>query len=1087
MAAESSTYPPSRAAGGGQGERGFDCTINEMGLGINNLSLDEKTPAWRALRNTLTKCYQKRETAVDLDQAIAAGEEVLTLANISENRASYMSILAFLKTARFLKTSARKDVQDAIALGRQAKKLCRSCDPPWPAVIRNLGDGFVARFQSADHGGRLSDLDEAIESSREMLRETKQGTLPHYAALSSLVTCLILRSEKTGDPAHGEEAIQVSRQHLENAAPGSPEQIVIQQSLGIALLSKYERTGYWRYLEETIRLQRLVTDTIPHGDDSRPEACTNLAVLLRKKYDCTNKEMDLREAVRLYKEAATACPAVHPSRVRYLADYVTQLSNLIGLTAEVYTVDNALREASELIRPIPAAYEGMALVLRSVGRIASRKYELSGNPSDLVKAVHQALKVASQANGTGPQHVEQLHYDSDVLRRLLKHAGNLAAAPQDNYIVLQVVKAMHAEYCKLVKSDILKSRSFVHSLMTLEKDVVINAQIVSISTSAKTDEVMKKEMADQVNFAVSLGAKTIQHRIKMVDFTLQFNSENDGAQYSSALSRSLKVLQHSPKPLTKERLADLVDQARKAYRESQKLQQLCGPLISDLSDLVDLHSGDLTTQVDLLDMTADLFLQNYFKSHDLNDLKLSLTKAKESLALQCDGEYSEMDRPGEIRCRLLCNMTHKLRDVYLTRREEEWLTEAIFIGAAAVRIVALAYPSPKAKHDLLIRSSALVGLANAYKSKYQLHGTFDLLEKAIEMVQEATRLDDQSQGANVDERGPSVNALALMMRLRYLETGEIEDLNTGIRHIKAFLGDYRGQGPQTSRGKSSLIANLGLLYLSKCERTGDLADIDNAIFYCQASVKSMQNLASAYLERYFVMGNVEDLRTAVEYASIVAREALENKNPAPETLVDTGIIMMAVSKPHATVVQLKAPGPRSVLQELPLAHVVHFACHAVAQATDLNSSHLVLMPDPEAVPSHTHGSKWPDSIVTTRLAAGRLAVQEISACRASSAELAYLSVCSAAENRANTLADESIHISSAFQLVGFKHVVGTLWQTKDRCCQEVAAEFYRTLFAAGDGDAGLPAPEALDQAVRRLRQRNPERVLDWAPFIHMGA
>lgn len=89
------------------------------------------------------------------------------------------------------------------------------------------------------------------------------------------------------------------------------------------------------------------------------------------------------------------------------------------------------------------------------------------------------------------------------------------------------------------------------------------------------------------------------------------------------------------------RLAELVDQARKAYRESQKLQQLCGPLISDLGDLVDLHSGDLTTQVDLLDMTADLFLQNYFKSHDLNDLKLSLTKAKESLALQCDGEYSE--------------------------------------------------------------------------------------------------------------------------------------------------------------------------------------------------------------------------------------------------------------------------------------------------------------------------------------------------------------------------------------------------------------------------------------------------------------
>jgi len=199
----------------------------------------------------------------------------------------------------------------------------------------------------------------------------------------------------------------------------------------------------------------------------------------------------------------------------------------------------------------------------------------------------------------------------------------------------------------------------------------------------------------------------------------------------------------------------------------------------------------------------------------------------------------------------------------------------------------------------------------------------------------------------------------------------------------------------------------------------------------------------------------------------------EAPGAVPLPAVDTEIAAIAdVTKPYATVVQLGAPDPNLVMQELPLAHIVHFACHAVSDVRDLNSSHLLLMQDPEK-PSPP--------------AAGKLTVQQISAYRAPSAELAYLSACSAAENQAVTLSDESIHIASAFQLVGFRHVVGTLWKARDSCCREVAADFYSTLLAMGEGDTGLRASEALDQAVMKLRRQNPGRVLSWAPFVHIGA
>ncbi|EAS28135.3 uncharacterized protein CIMG_13603 [Coccidioides immitis RS] len=45
--------------------------------------------------------------------------------------------------------------------------------------------------------------------------------------------------------------------------------------------------------------------------------------------------------------------------------------------------------------------------------------------------------------------------------------------------------------------------------------------------------------------------------------------------------------------------------------------------------------------------------------------------------------------------------------------------------------------------------------------------------------------------------------------------------------------------------------------------------------------------------------------------------------------------------------------------------------------------------------------------------------------------LAYLSPCSTGANEVYTLVDEGIHLVSAFQPAGFRHVVGTLWEVSD--------------------------------------------------------
>ncbi|KAF9046241.1 CHAT domain-containing protein [Panaeolus papilionaceus] len=161
---------------------------------------------------------------------------------------------------------------------------------------------------------------------------------------------------------------------------------------------------------------------------------------------------------------------------------------------------------------------------------------------------------------------------------------------------------------------------------------------------------------------------------------------------------------------------------------------------------------------------------------------------------------------------------------------------------------------------------------------------------------------------------------------------------------------------------------------------------------------------------------------------------------------------------------LDSPSAKEILQQLPLHNLVHFACHAVADPTDPSESHLIL-------------------------ANGRLRVGDIVRAHAAEPDVAFLSACSTAETQDVRLADESIHIASGFLMVGFKHVVGTLWQAPDKICMKVAELFYRRLLCdeGVDWDGRWKVAEALHAATTEAQNRLPGSPLGWGPFVAFGA
>lgn len=171
------------------------------------------------------------------------------------------------------------------------------------------------------------------------------------------------------------------------------------------------------------------------------------------------------------------------------------------------------------------------------------------------------------------------------------------------------------------------------------------------------------------------------------------------------------------------------------------------------------------------------------------------------------------------------------------------------------------------------------------------------------------------------------------------------------------------------------------------------------------------------------------------------------------------------------------PTVSEVLEEVQRFNIVHFACHGQSDLTNPLDSHLLLQ-----------RGKKPNAQVDKLTVAALL---EVTAEK--QAWIAYLSACSTAEVKASSLSDESLHLTSAFQIAGFAHVIGSLWSANDEVCVLAAKYFYMYLqnpsFAT---DPNRVVAEALHSAVQHIARDNRNEphlghhTFTWEPRVRFG-
>ncbi|KAL4743374.1 CHAT domain-containing protein [Aspergillus similis] len=141
---------------------------------------------------------------------------------------------------------------------------------------------------------------------------------------------------------------------------------------------------------------------------------------------------------------------------------------------------------------------------------------------------------------------------------------------------------------------------------------------------------------------------------------------------------------------------------------------------------------------------------------------------------------------------------------------------------------------------------------------------------------------------------------------------------------------------------------------------------------------------------------------------------------------------------------------QNIMSCLPQSKIFHFAGHGYTDRSDPSKSHLLLM----------DGKDSPFTVAN---------LLEMNL-RKHSPFLAYLSACGTGRIGDDRFVDESIHLISAFQLAGFRHVIGTLWEVNDEICVDISKITYETM--ASGNMTHEAVCRGLHHAIRELRDRS---------------
>ncbi|WP_018546560.1 CHAT domain-containing tetratricopeptide repeat protein [Streptomyces sp. LaPpAH-108] len=905
----------------------------------------------------------------------------------------------------------------------------------------------TASFALAELTGDAADIEAMITAGRAALAAVPRGRPAHARALAELGVALRLASEHTEDTALLDESVALLREAVESTAPDDPLRPQRLNSLGNALHRLGERTGDAALLDQSVEILRTaVAGRSPELPDHFGRL-TNLAVALRERFHQTGDLAALREAAELARLAPSFPHFPHQS-AQQLANLGVVLQTWYDRTADPGTALEAVETARQVLALTPEGSPERAKHLNHLGNALHKRFLSDGDPADLDESA-EALDLAVEGTAYGsPEHASHLHN----LGLTLLSAARLY---EDPALVARAVSTLgRAVWASATGTAHAAEylQSYASGLRTLhlasEDPAVLRAAEDAYRQVARIEAL---PAARRVLAACDWGAAAA-----------------DGGRWEEALEGFELALALLPFSITRRLARDDQEHGLLSVQGLAADAAACAVRLGRLDHavlLLEQGRGVLLGQAiaeraewERLRAEHPLTAERFAHLRQLIELTDSDTAADTS------GGPDGSDPAG------IADLRHTLAG-----RWEQLVTEIRtlpgfegFLGAPTyAEVLACAEDGPVVvMYSSVYGSDALVVRPDGVTPVPLTGVTPEALEEQV------TRLRAALDAATVPGRERAAqDAVGEVLAWTWDRAAEPVLGRLGLLDPPA-----DGAWPRLWWSPGGALAALPLHAAGHHEELPDLQARTDPLAPTAPRPRTGSR-PRAVLD--LVVSSYTPTVRALAYAR--ARAA----TPSPPG----GLLAVVVPDAPGTrplggvrreVRELRAlfpvpgvlAGPRAtrgnVLGVLPAHPYVHFACHGVSDPENPSRARLLV---------HDH-QEHP------------LTVRHLSRLELPNARLAVLSACDTARG-SDLLADEAIHITSAFQIAGYPHTIGTLWPVHDAVAVRVTRSLYRQL------RTGVPAASlaldtdraalALHHAVRQCRTAFRNSPSLWAAHVHSGA
>ncbi|CAL9638015.1 hypothetical protein SUDANB15_06241 [Streptomyces sp. enrichment culture] len=941
--------------------------------------------------------------------------------------------------------------------------LCRRgfadhLEGPAPAG-HDLGMALLLRAQ---HTGRVEDLDEAVRVLAEALGAARAPG-EEAALRNALGNALRFRSVVTGASADLDAALDLIHPAAESAAAtGVPQSPFLAPAL--ALYNRYSRDprANGGDLDEALRRLREAEELLPPGHPDRPAALNYLGLVLVARHQRSGGTEELNDAVAAHREAVALTPEGHG----LLGVRLLNLGAALGLRHLLTGDGEDLREAREC-RHRAAALPGLgrahhAALLSSTGISLMTGLERAADPDaqlgQVVELFREALALTPEGD---PQLPRRRHRLAVALLTRGRRTPRADVVREARELADAVVAALPADSPDLPGALVVAAAARMANPRTL------------LSPAARREVVALHRRAAE---ATPPGHPKRTFRLAALG----------GVLYDLALDR-------------RRRRAGLAE-AAEVFREAA-LERQCAP-----SERLDAARawGDVRAELGDWDRALDGYVVAVDLLHsvaprqlvrDDQEFLLSRTVGLGAAAAAC---AVRCGRPG-----LAVGLLEQARGVILshafdadsdlTRLREsapdlaarfEELRDALDTATGGGELLEEGPAGPEARADLRQRLAAeWRDLAHRIRAEHPELGLLRPVRDWDERELRATAAAGPVVLVNVSPHGSD----ALVVTEHSVDAVPLPGLDprTTATRRQAFEDALvRIETPGTSRkqaqrAQQEVRETLAWLWQAVTGPVLDRLPAATRVWWSPGGLLGTLPLHAA-APADGAPGALD--RVVSSYTPTL--RALHHARRRAARPAGTGTLVVSVAQAAG---QAPLPGARREAEHLARllpgaalladtsatrsavvsalhrhAHA-HFACHALGDLEHPSGSRLVL---------HDHAER-------------PLTVRDLARLRLPSVRLAYLSAC-ATLRTSPELADEAVHIVSAFQMAGFPHVVGSLWHVDDVIGAEVALSVYEDL-NTGDGTLDVArTAEALHRAVRTLRDTYPRTPSLWACQVHAG-